>query len=64
MFSILGFAKTFAAGTTLSPGDLVIVTANATDPDLFEFVSRIDLSTGTVIYFADNAWKEDNTRRA
>lgn len=63
LFGIATIKNTFAAWTILSPGDIVIVTANATDPDLFEFVPRVDLDAGTVIYFTDNAWNENNTRR-
>lgn len=46
----------------LSPGDIVIVTANA-HPDFFEFLVNKQLDPGTVIYFSDNAWQEDDSRR-
>ncbi|MBU1758841.1 hypothetical protein KKG31_07055 [Patescibacteria group bacterium] len=63
LFSIVNIYNTvFATGTTLSPGDLVIITANS-DIKSFEFVSRVDLNTGTVIYFSDQGWS-GNTRRA
>lgn len=42
--------------TSLSPGDLMIVTVNADDDKNFDFVPLIDLDNGTVIYFTDNAW--------
>lgn len=65
LFSVANiYNNTFAAGTTLSAGDIVMVTANATDPDLFEFIPRVDLDAGTVIYFTDNARSGDNTRRS
>ncbi len=54
--------KVFASGTSLSAGDIYIVTAN-TNPDFFEFLVRKDLDTNTEIHFSDNAWKEDDTRR-
>lgn len=64
LFSIVNICNTaFAAWTILSAGDVVIVTANATAPDAFEFVPRVELNTGTKIYFSDNAWSGDNTRR-
>lgn len=50
------------AQTVLVPGDIFITTIN-TNPDYIEFVSRVSITTGTVIYFSDNAWRWDNTRR-
>ena len=48
------------AATTLLPGDLVVITANAsgTYPSTngFDFVSRVDLDPGTVINFTDKGW--------
>ncbi len=65
LFSAINiYNTTFAAGTTLSVGDIVIVSTNATDPDSFEFFPRRDLVAGTTIYFTDNAWSENNTRRS
>ena len=42
--------------TTLSAGDLMLVTVNADNDDNFDFVPLEDLESNTVIYFADNAW--------
>jgi hypothetical protein len=46
--------------TTLSAGDLVIITANSsgTYPSTngFDFVSRVDIDAGTEIYFTDKGW--------
>ncbi len=48
------------AATVLLPGDLVIITANATgtypSTNGFDFVSRVDIDAGTVIYFTDKGW--------
>ncbi|MEL7834917.1 lamin tail domain-containing protein [Fodinibius sp. Rm-B-1B1-1] len=41
------------AQTTLTSGDLTIVTANADDDKKFDFVPLVDLETGTEIYFTD-----------
>ena len=49
--------QTSFALTTLTPGDLTIITGNATgtypSTNGFDFVSRVDLDPGTVIYFTD-----------
>ena len=42
--------------SSLSPGDLMIVTAAADDPEGFDVVPLVDLDAGTVIYFTDNGW--------
>jgi len=49
------------AQTTLSPGDLVVVTVNADGNKNFDFVPLVDLEIGTVIYFTDNAWVTANS---
>jgi len=49
-------ARGVFAQTTLSAGDLTIVTVNADDPDNFDFVPLVDLEAGTEIYFTDNAY--------
>lgn len=49
--------------TTLSPGDIAITGYNFTNPDEFSFVTFVNLSAGTVIYFTDCGWKSDNTFR-
>ncbi len=51
------------AQTNLSAWDLIITTINADNPDFFEFMSRVDIETGTIIYFSDNARSWNNTRR-
>ncbi|PKP19334.1 MAG: hypothetical protein CVU05_11665, partial [Bacteroidetes bacterium HGW-Bacteroidetes-21] len=48
--------------TTLSPGDLVVVNVNADGSDNFDFIPLIDLQTGTVINFTDNAWNGTSFR--
>jgi hypothetical protein len=60
------FAAKASAITTLSPGDIAIVTVNSdnlytsgsttTDSNGFDFVSKVNLDAGTVIYFADKGW--------
>ena len=42
------------ATTIFSPGDIFITTINI-NPDYIQFVSRIDITTGTTVYFTDNA---------
>ncbi|GEM_PF-716667 len=42
--------------SSLSPGDLMIVTVDADDPEGFDVVPLVDLDAGTVIYFTDNGW--------
>lgn len=49
--------------TTLSPGDLTIISVNSdssypggVNSNGFDFVSRVDLDAGTEIYFADKGW--------
>jgi len=37
--------------------------SDSTNPDALEFVSRVDIITGTRIYFSDDAWS-GNMRRA
>lgn len=49
--------------TQLYPWDIFIVTVN-TNPDFFEFLVRKNLESGTVIYFTDNAWDSDKTRKS
>lgn len=64
LLGLIHLGETFAAWTTLSPWDIVIITSNATVGKwTFEFVPRVDLDTGTKIYFTDNGWS-GSTRRA
>lgn len=42
--------------TTLSPGDIAFVGFKSNNPDSFSFVTFVPITTGTVIYFTDNAW--------
>ncbi len=51
------------AQTTLNPGDLVIVTANADGTDNFDFIPLVDIQAGTIIKFTDNAWTPADTLR-
>jgi hypothetical protein len=54
------------AVSVLNPGDIAIITANSdnayvsgsttTDSNGFDFVSKVNLDAGTVIYFADKGW--------
>ena len=53
--------QTFA--TSLMPGDLFVITVNS-NPDLVEFVSRVDMITGTKIYLSDDARTSGGTWRA
>jgi hypothetical protein len=60
IFLFVIFPHFSSAITTLSVGDLVIVTGNGTgtypSTNGFDFVSRVDLDPGTVIYFTDKGW--------
>lgn len=47
----------------LAAWSIIIVTANA-NPDFFEFLVQHTIPSGTTMYFTDNAWNWDNTRRA
>jgi len=49
--SIKGYAQ-----TTLSPGDITVVSVNADDNKSFDVVPLVDLQQGTIIYFTDNAY--------
>ena len=62
-FSLFFYSIVFAY-TDISQWDLVIVMSNVSTPDSFSFVSKIDISSGTIIYFTDNARSGDNTRRS
>ncbi|HEX6982735.1 MAG TPA: lamin tail domain-containing protein [Balneolaceae bacterium] len=48
------------AQTTLSPGDLVVVTVNSGGTDNFDFIPLTDLEAGTIIHFTDDAWVSDS----
>jgi len=54
-FLILYFDISIAQ-TTLSPGDIMLVTLNADGNDNFDFVPLVSLEANTVIFFTDNAW--------
>ena len=51
------------ATTIFSPGDIFIITANA-NPDMIEFVSRVDMNSGTIIRFSDDSRTSTWTWRA
>jgi hypothetical protein len=63
---VISGSGTVKAISTLSPGDIAIVTVNSdnayvsgsttTDSNGFDFVSKVNLDAGTVIYFADKGW--------
>ena len=55
LYIIVAFT-TLRGQTTLTAGDLMMVTVNADGDDNFDFVPLVDLESNTVIYFADNAW--------
>ncbi len=50
------------ATSTLSPGDLMIVTADADATEGFDAVPLVDLDAGTVISFSDNGWSNGTWR--
>ncbi len=50
-----------AAGTILSPGDIVILAFNGTGGvDGFTFMPLVDLAAGTQIHFTDYGWNDDS----
>ncbi len=49
--------------STLSPGDITVVTVNADAPDSFDFIPLVDLESGTEIFFTDNAYVEGDGLR-
>jgi hypothetical protein len=63
---LAAFGGSIRAVSVLNPGDIAIITANSdnayvsgsttTDSNGFDFVSKVDLDAGTVIYFADKGW--------
>ena len=57
-FPLLLFAyqEILSAQSTLSAGDLILVTVNADGDKNFDFVPLVDISANTVICFSDNAW--------
>jgi hypothetical protein len=60
---LAAFGGSTRAVSVLNPGDIAIITANSdnayvsgsttTDSNGFDFVSKVDLDAGAVIYFAD-----------
>jgi hypothetical protein len=57
--AITGASK--AQQASLSPGDIVFVSANADTPDEFSFIPLVNLSAGTVIHFTDNGRTDTGT---
>lgn len=57
------FSLKVSAQSVLSSWDIFITTVN-TSPDYIEFVSRVDLTTGTVLYMSDRAWTSTWSRRS
>lgn len=63
---LAAFGGSTRAVSVLNPGDIAIITANSdnayvsgsttTDSNGFDFVSKVDLDAGAVIYFADKGW--------
>jgi len=60
VLTILLLSSLVFAQTTLSDGDITMVTINADadveDHKIFDFVPLVDLDIGTIIYFTDDAW--------
>ncbi|ESQ77694.1 Calx-beta domain-containing protein [Asticcacaulis sp. AC402] len=52
------------AGSTLTAGDIAIVSMNADTNKIFAFVALVELEAGTVIKFTDNGWLSSNAFRA
>ena len=50
------FLITNFAINSQNPGDIGLIALNADGADDFSFVTLVDISSGTVIYFTDNEW--------
>ena len=55
LFNLVCFSFSYAQ-TSLSPGDIVMVTVNSDGNDEFDFVTLLDIEVNTTIYFSDEAW--------
>jgi len=49
---LLAYQQILPAQSTLSAGDLILVTVNADGDKNFDFVPLVDISANTVIYFS------------
>ena len=58
---LFGFSSLKAQ--TLSSGDIAIIGVNADNPDLFGFVTLVDLPAGTIINFTDHGWRSSGSFR-
>ncbi|EGF91483.1 hemolysin-type calcium-binding repeat 2 copies family protein [Asticcacaulis biprosthecium C19] len=56
-------AGIMSAGSTLTAGDIAIVSMNADTNKIFAFVTLVELEAGTVIKFTDNGWLSSNAFR-
>jgi len=56
ILSFLFLASLVWGQTTLSAGDIVLVTVNADDNKNFDFVTLVNIGASTVIKFTDNGW--------
>ncbi len=63
VISLLWRQQISLAATVLQPGDIFPITASSTGSDMVEFVSRVDIDTGTILYFSDNAITSTGSRR-
>jgi hypothetical protein len=63
LFAVLFFGiKGEVSATSLAPWDIFVVTVNS-NPDTVEFVSRVNMITGTKIYLSDDARTSTGTWR-
>jgi VCBS repeat-containing protein len=51
-----------SATSTLTSGDIVVISIQTDSPDEFRFVPLVDLEAGTTISFTDNGWSTDAFR--
>lgn len=49
--------------TTLSAGDIALVSFNADSDDQFQFVVLVDIAAGTQVNFTDNGWQDSGEFR-
>jgi len=54
---ILSISSATIGQTILNPGDIVIISMKADNPDDFRFIPLVNLDAGTEIFFTDNGWK-------
>ena len=63
LLSMVLLTPRLSAVTTLATGDISIIGMSQDQPDQFSFVTFVDLDAGTIIYFTDMGWRNNDTWR-